>query len=296
MLTLVERQRGARPAGHWVWRCHIDLTEAQPAVWDFIRRYVHAYDASIWTMPQYAKEGAPNVTVIPPAIDPLSTKNMDLSEETAAAIVAASGVDPTRPFICQLARFDPWKDPLGVIDAYRLVKAEVPDLQLVLIGSMASDDPEGMSYYERAVRRAGEDYDIHFMINLGNVEANAFQRSARVMLQKSLREGFGLTVSEASWKGRPVVGGNAGGIPIQVQEGVSGFLVNSIEEAADRVLRLLRDPDLAEDMGRAGREHVRQNFLITRNFRDYLRLFNSLRAKSTTPPHGERRVSTRRQD
>jgi trehalose synthase len=281
MLRFVEQKEGRRPPGHWIWRCHIDLTEAQPGVWDFLRHYVEPYDASIWTMRNYAKDGAPNVHVIAPAIDPLSPKNMELSEESLRPIIAGSGIDPDRPFICQLARFDPWKDPLGVIDAYRIVKEEVPDLQLVLIGSMASDDPEGMSYYERAVRRAGEDYDIHFLVNLGNVEANSFQRSARVMLQKSIREGFGLTVSEASWKGRPIIGGNAGGIPMQIVDGKTGYLVNSVEECADRVLTLLHDPDLAEEMGRAGREHVRRNFLITRNFRDYLRLFNELNANGS---------------
>ena len=168
-----------------------------------------------------------------------------------------------------------------MIDAYRLVKRREPRLQLLMVASMANDDPEGWSYFERTVRRAGEDFDIHILSNIhgvGHVEVNAFQRASEVLVQKSLREGFGLTVAEALWKERPVVAGNVGGIPLQVQDGVSGYLVESVEECAQRVMELLQNPELAESMGRAGREHVKQSFLITRYLRDYLRIFNQQRA------------------
>ncbi len=178
-----------------------------------------------------------------------------------------------------MSRFDPWKDPLGVIDVYRSLKREIPELQLVLVASMAYDDPEGWAWYERTVRRAGEDMDIKVRTNLngvGNVEVNAFQRAAKVIIQKSVREGFGLSVTEGLWKGRPVVAGNVGGIPLQIVDGKTGYLVNTVEECADRVLRLLRNPPLADEMGQAGRERVRENFLITRNLRDYLHILRTL--------------------
>jgi len=184
--------------------------------------------------------------------------------------------------ITQISRFDPWKDPLGVIDVYRAAKQEFPDLQLVLVASMASDDPEGWDWYERTVRRAGEDFDIHILSNLngvGNVEVNAFQRAARVVIQKSVREGFGLVVSEALWKGRPVVAGNVGGIPLQVTDGLTGFLVNTAEECLDRLLFLLRNQEEADRMGARGVDFVRDNFLTTRYLRDYLSIFCLLSGK-----------------
>jgi trehalose synthase len=180
-----------------------------------------------------------------------------------------------------VSRFDPWKDPLGVIDAYRIVKREMPQVQLALVGSMAADDPEGWTYLDRTIRHAGEDWDIYILHNfhgVGNREVNAFQTAADVVVQKSLREGFGLVVAEALWKGKPVVGGNAGGIPLQVIDGETGFLVNSVEECADRVLYLLRHPEEVRRMGAAGREHVRRRFLTTRYLADYLRLFGRLSA------------------
>jgi trehalose synthase len=181
--------------------------------------------------------------------------------------------------LTQVSRFDPWKDPLGVIDAYRLVKREIPEVQLVLVASMAHDDPEGWSYYERTARRAGEDMDIQILTNLtgaGNVEVNAIQTAARVVVQKSLREGFGLVVSEALWKGRPVVAGNVGGIPLQVLDGVTGYLATSPAACAERILYLLRHPKEADSMGAAGREHVRANFLITRYLCDHLKMYTAL--------------------
>ncbi len=281
VLTLAEQRLGHRPPGKWVWRCHIDTTDAQPEVWDLLHPYVEAYDAAIFTMPEYVNQDlkSPRIFTVPPAIDPLSPKNVELTIQTANEILRRYGVDPDRPSILQVSRFDPWKDPLGVIDVYRALKPEFPELQLVLIASMAHDDPEGWAWYERTVRRAGEDYDIHILSNLngvGNVEVNAFQTKAGVVIQKSVREGFGLVVSEALWKGRPVVAGNVGGIPLQILYGRTGYLVNTTAECVNRVHYLLKHPDVARRMGAIGREHVREHFLITRYLRDYLAIFNGL--------------------
>lgn len=278
--TFLEERTGKRD-GKWVWRCHIDLTDAQVQVWDMLRPHVEKYDGAIFTLPDYVKDDLkhPQIFSVPPAIDPLSPKNSELPLETVNAILERYGVDPERPMITQISRFDPWKDPLGVIDVYRAIKREFPELQLVMIASMASDDPEGWDWYERTVRRAGEDFDIHILSNLngvGNIEVNAFQHAARVVIQKSLREGFGLVVSEALWKGRPVVAGNVGGIPLQIVNGKTGFLVNTIEECIERVLYLLQHREEAERMGAAGVEYVRDNFLTTRYLRDYLSIFCQL--------------------
>ncbi len=281
MLGKIMEHRGFRPGGKWVWRCHIDITDAQLDLWDFLRPYIELYDAAIFTLKDFVKDDlqVPNIALIPPAIDPLSSKNSDMVPEMSQRILKRYGVDINRPFLLQVSRFDPWKDPLGVIDAYRIVKDQMPEMQLVMVASMASDDPEGWAYFERTARRAGEDYDVHLLSNVngvGNVEVNAFQREAAVVIQKSVREGFGLVVSEALWKCRPVVAGNVGGIPLQVIHGRTGFLVNTTQECADRVLYLLTHPEEAAEMGSTGKEHVRKNFLTTRNLRDYLALFNKL--------------------
>ena len=274
--------RGRHPAGHWVWRCHIDLTHAQVQVWDTLRPHLEGYDGVIFTLADYIKDdlGGPRTFVIPPAIDPLSPKNGDLPEDVQRDILARYNVDADKPLIVQVSRFDPWKDPLGVIEVYRAVKRGLPDLQLVLIASMAHDDPEGWAWYERTVRRAGDDYEIHILSNLngvGNVEVNAFQRAADVVIQKSVREGFGLSVSEALWKARPVVAGNVGGIPLQIIDGKTGYLVSTVEDCARRVQFLLENPGESRTMGLAGREFVREHFLITRYLRDYLRIFGELK-------------------
>lgn len=288
VLALRTTMDGKRPPGKWVWRCHIDLTEAQVELWDLLRPYIEGYDASVFTMPEYVQKGLhQKIFIVPPAIDPLSPKNVDISSETTREILMRYNVDPDRPIICQVSRFDPWKDPLGVIDVYRHLRQDIPGLQLVLIASMASDDPEGWAWYERTVRKAGEDYDIHILSNLngvGNIEVNAFQRSAEVVIQKSVREGFGLVVAEALWKGRPVVAGNVGGIPLQILYGKTGYLVNTTPECVNRVLYLLQHPDLASRMGVAGREHVRQNFLITRLLADELAIFNTLAGRMDFQP------------
>ncbi len=266
----------------WIWRCHIDLTDANPRVWEFFRPYVEQYDASVWTMPQFvpASLKMDRVVQAPPSIDPLSVKNLDLAAPFVAEICRSYGVDPHRPIMCQVSRFDPWKDPVGVIQAYRLAREQVAGLQLVLAGSMATDDPEGFHYWEVCEEARAGDRDIHLLSNLqqvGSVQVNAFQRAAGVVVQKSLREGFGLTVSEALWKGRPVVGGRCGGITLQIEDGVSGYLVDSVEECAARCVEILADAETATRMGTAGREHVRSEFLSTRELEDWLRLFTDLR-------------------
>ncbi|MGE5573957.1 MAG: glycosyltransferase [Bacteroidota bacterium] len=265
----------------WIWRCHIDLSSPAEEAWDLVRPFVERYDAAIFTMSAYAKEGlrVPRLAMIPPSIDPLSPKNVGMPEGTAREIVAGYGVDPSRPLLVQVSRFDPWKDPLGVVDAYRMVKREMPGVQLALIGSMAADDPEGIAYYRMSAEHAAGDPDVHILSNLngvGNADVNAFQTAADVVVQKSIREGFGLTVSEGLWKGKPVVAGDVGGIPLQVEEGKSGFLVKSVEECAEKILYLLSNPEKARQMGLAGKDHVRRHFLSTRHLADYLRLFSAL--------------------
>jgi trehalose synthase len=220
-----------------------------------------------------------NVRIVPPAIDPLSPKNMALSPDDAAFVCNQFGIDVDRPLICQVSRFDPWKDPIGVIDAYRMLHDKVPEVQLALVGSMATDDPEGWDFFQRTFEYADGDPDIKILNNLNNVgaiEVNAFQSQADVVIQKSLREGFGLTVTEALWKGRPTIGGNVGGIPLQITDGESGYLVSSPEETAERCGGILEDPELGKRLGRAGKEHARANFLTPRLLRDWLKLFGEL--------------------
>jgi trehalose synthase len=267
----------------WIWRCHIDLTNADPTVWEFFRPFVEAHDASVWTMPEFvpASLDMPRVVQAPPCIDPLSVKNLELALPFCQELARQYGVDVHRPIVCQVSRFDPWKDPVGVIEAFRIVRERVPDAQLLLAGSMATDDPEGFKVWEETETARSGDRDIYLLSNLhqvGSVQVNAFQRIASVVLQKSLREGFGLTVSEALWKGRPVVGGRAGGIKLQIRDGYDGYLVDSIEECAQRTIDLLADPVGADALGAQGREHVRDNFLSTRELEDWLRLFTELRS------------------
>jgi trehalose synthase len=271
---------GLSPETKWVWRCHPDLSTPNREVLDYLVPHIADYDAQIYTMQEYTPPDVhlPGLTLIPPAIDPLSPKNMALSADDARYIVSQFGVDADRPFMVQVSRFDPWKDPLGVIDAYRLVKEEVPEVQLVLIGSMAHDDPEGWDYWYKTVNYADGDRDIFLFSNLTNVgaiEVNAFQSIADVVVQKSIREGFGLVVSEALWKARPLVAARVGGIPMQV-DGGGGILIDTIPEAADACVKILKDPDFARQMGRQGKEHVREHFLSPRQLRDNLLLFAKL--------------------
>ncbi|MGI8438916.1 MAG: glycosyltransferase [Thermoleophilaceae bacterium] len=269
-------------AKKWVWRCHIDLSTPHPPTIDRLSPVLREYDASLFHLKEYVPasfDGVPNVYICPPAIDPLSPKNMALSPEDAAFVCDQFGIDVNRPLMCQVSRFDPWKDPIGVIDAYRLVHEEMPDAQLALVGSMATDDPEGWEFFNSTLEHAAGDPDIKILNNLNNVgaiEVNAFQSLADVLIQKSTREGFGLTVSEALWKGRPFIGGDVGGIPLQIQDGETGYLVSSPDECADRSLRILRDPELGKRLGLSGKEHVRKNFLTPRLLRDWLRIFHDL--------------------
>jgi trehalose synthase len=267
--------------GKWVWRCHIDLSHPNQQFIEFITPFVLKYDSLIFTMERFVQKPLKlaKTFIVPPSIDPLSVKNKPLPESLILSILDKYDVKAENPIVTQVARFDPWKDPLGVIDVYRMVKKKVADVQLLLIGSMAKDDPEGWIYYEKTARHAEEDYDIHLLSDLngvGNVEVNAFQRASDVVLQKSIREGFGLSVTEALWKGVPVVGGNVGGIPLQIINGETGFLIGSVEEAAEKTLYFLEHLHEAKEMGRKGREHVLKNFLITRHLKDYLRLFSSI--------------------
>jgi len=264
-------------AAHWIWRCHIDLSTPNPETIERLLPYVRDYPDSLFHMRQYVPDGMLGRSrVVPPAIDPLAPKNMALSPEDASYVCDQFGIDVDRPMICQVSRFDPWKDPLGVIDAYRIVKEKVPDVQLALVGSMASDDPEGWDFFNATLAHADGDKDIHILNNFNNVgaiEVNAFQSHADVVLQKSIREGFGLTVSEALWKGKPFIGGDVGGIPLQVENGVSGYRVGDVETCAARCIDILRDPALGKALGRRGKEHVRREFLMPRYLRDYLQLF-----------------------
>jgi trehalose synthase len=276
-------RRGAvEKARNWIWRCHIDLSEPNPAPIARLLPLIEEYDATVWHMPAYVPghmEGNGGIRIIPPAIDPLSPKNMAFSPDDAAFVCNQFGIDVDRPLLTQVSRFDPWKDPIGVIDAYREVTQQVPEAQLALVGSMATDDPEGWEFFQRTFEYADGDPDIKILHNLNNVgaiEVNAFQSQSDVCLQKSIREGFGLTVTEALWKGRPTVAGNVGGIPLQIENGESGFLVDSPEECARRCLEILADPELGKSLGRAGKEHARREFLSPRLLRDWLELISEL--------------------
>lgn len=264
----------ARPAeGKWVWRCHIDLSVPDRQAWAFLRRHVVKYDAAIFSLPAFAQRLPIPQFLVYPSIDPLSEKNRRMSRKEIAATLDAIGVPTDKPLLLQVSRFDRFKDPVGVINAYRIVK-RYHDVRLVLAGGGASDDPEGVQVLSGVREAAGRDPDI-LVLDLppdAHLQINALQRAAAIVIQKSIREGFGLTVAEAMWKGKPVIGGATGGITAQILYGVTGYTVNSVEGAAYRIRYLLSNPELMRKMGEAGREHVRRNFLITRHLRDYLSL------------------------
>jgi trehalose synthase len=276
------RRGAAERSGKWIWRCHIDLSEPNPEPIARLQPLIEEYDATVWHMPTYVPNGMNGhngVRIIPPAIDPLSPKNMAFSPDDAAFVCSQFGIDVDRPLVTQVSRFDPWKDPIGVIDAYRDITAEIPEAQLALVGSMATDDPEGWEFFQRTFEYADGDPDIKILNNLNNVgaiEVNAFQSQSDVIVQKSIREGFGLTVTESLWKGRPTVAGRVGGIPLQIEDGVGGFLVDSPAECAQRCLEILRDPELGMRLGRAGKEHARREFLSPRLLRDWVELLTEL--------------------
>jgi trehalose synthase len=269
-------------ARQWIWRCHIDLSTPNPETLTRLMPYLEPYAGAVFHVPAYVPPGMDGrAHMLAPAIDPLAPKNMAFSTDDAVYICEQFGIDVERPLLCQVSRFDPWKDPLGVIDAYRIVKEEMPDVQLALVGSMATDDPEGWDFFNATVAHADGDPDIHILNNLNNVgaiEVNAFQSHCDVAIQKSTREGFGLTVTEAIWKARPFIGGDVGGIPLQISDGETGFLVSSVEQCAARALEILSDPGLGRRLGRAGKESARQKFLTPRLLRDWLELFEDIEA------------------
>jgi trehalose synthase len=270
----------------WIWRGHIDFSTPNQDVFDVLLPALRLYDASIFHMREYAPAagGLQKVIIWPPAIDPLMPKNMALSSEDAAYIVDQFGIDVERPLLTQVSRFDPWKDPLGVIDAYRIVKERFPEVQLALVGSMAHDDPEGWEYYNRTVEHADGDPDVYILSNMNNVgavEVNAFQVHSDALIQKSTKEGFGLTVTEALWKGRPMIAGKVGGIVAQIEDGESGWLVKTPEACAEAAIEALRDPVEARRRALRGKEHVRRHFLTPRLLRDWLVLFNRLAGLNT---------------
>lgn len=267
------------PKGKWVWRCHIDIARPQRRVWSFLRRFVIKYDAAIFSLPKFAQRLPIPQFLIYPSIDPLSDKNRDLPKDEVRRILERLQIPQDKPILLQVSRFDRFKDPLGVINAYKIVKKH-NDCRLVLAGGGAADDPEGASVLTQVREAAGRDPDIH-VLELppdANLEINALQRAATIVLQKSTKEGFGLTVAEAMWKGKPVIGGAAGGITVQIIYDVTGYTVNSVEGAAFRIRHLLNNPELIGRMGGAGREYVRRNFLITRHLGDYLTLLATLAA------------------
>lgn len=262
---------------HWVWRCHIDLSRPNPAVWNFLHSYVSRYDGAIFSSPEFARQLPIPQYLFYPAIDPLSEKNRDLPPEFIANVLSRYQIDPLRPILTQISRFDRLKDPLGVIRAYRIVRRYF-DCQLVLAGGSASDDPEGGQVLKEVHRAAEGDPDIK-VLELpvwAPLEVNALQRASSIVIQKSLREGFGLTVSEALWKKKPVVASAVGGIPTQIIHKHTGLLAHSVEGTAYQIRFLLSHPEIAARLGERGHEHVKENFLITQNLKRYLTLFLSL--------------------
>ena len=260
-----------RKTGKWIWRCHIDMSNPFPEVWDYLRQYCEKYDTAIFSVAKFAQAMPIDEFVITPSIDPISDKNRDLTADEIRETVERLQIPTDRPIILQVSRFDTFKDPIGVIKAYRMAK-KYNDCILILAGSPATDDPEGEIVLRQVQEYAVDDPDIRILLlpPFSDKDINALQRVAAVVLQKSLKEGFGLTVSETMWKGKPVIGGATGGIPLQITHGVNGFLVHSEEGAAFRIRQLLNNPEMAQRMGKNAREYVRKNFLITRQIRDYL--------------------------
>jgi len=274
-IALVEK-RGAI-GKNWLWRCHIDFSRPDPKIWEFLRQFIPRYDAAVFSAPAFSQKLPIPQVLIAPSIDPLGDKNKELDEPTIDAVFARFGIDRSRPVVTQISRFDYLKDPVGVIKAYKMAKEHV-DMQLVLAGGGATDDPEGPIIMEQVRREAEKDKDIFvlFLPPASDIEINALQRGSTVILQKSLKEGFGLTVSEALWKGKPTIAGAVGGIPLQIAHKYSGILTHSIEGTAQWIKQLISAPEYARKLGINGKEHIRNNFLITRHVKDYLLLFLSL--------------------
>lgn len=274
-IVLVEKRN--TNGSKWIWRCHIDFSRPQERVWNFLEQYINKYDTAVFSAPSFARRLAIPQVLISPSIDPLSEKNIDLPDETVNQVFEQFGIDRNRPVVTQISRFDYLKDPVGVIKAYKLAKKHV-DMQLVLAGGGATDDPEGPMIMEQVKAEADTDKDIFvlFLPPSSDKEINALQRGSTIVLQKSLREGFGLTVSEALWKAKPTIASAVGGIPLQITHKYSGILTHSIEGTAHWIKHLINEPEFAAALGVRGREHIRNNYLITRHIKDYLLLFLSL--------------------
>lgn len=263
----------------WIWRCHIDLSEPQGELWEYLRGFILPYNLVVYQMDEFAAQGiSGNYTVMKPSIDPLSVKNKDLPNGTIEKYIKKAGVDKDeRPLIAQISRFDKWKDPQGVINVFDLIREEM-DCQLLLVGAMATDDPEGQQVYEEVHSLVKDRGDIRLIVGAHDIMVNAIQKASDVIIQKSIREGFGLSVTEALWKKTPVVASNVGGIPAQVKDGETGFLINpdDYEGTAKKIMDLLTDENLREEMGENARQHVKKNFLITRHVEDWIDLWAKL--------------------
>ena len=277
-LALIRSYRKRQP---WIWRCHIDLTEPHPELWDYLKSFLIKYDQVVISNEDYLKEDLPvDQRIIFPAINPLSQKNRDINGRTVLDYVEKAGIPTDKPVITQVSRLDPWKDPLGVIDIFKLVKEKV-NCRLLFCYNVASDDPEGMQMYNKVKRKAGsllDKRDILFVVGNNENLVNAIQRFSSVIIQKSTREGFCLSVTEALWKGTPVVASNVGGLPLQIEDGKNGFLLepNDTEGFADRIIHLLNNPKERDNLGQQARETVRQKFLIPRLLSDYLWMLNAI--------------------
>jgi len=272
---LVEKKKYLK--NRWVWRCHIDFTSPDPKIWNFIKSFVEQYDGSVFSAPAFARQLPIRQFLISPSIDPLSDKNKELPEEVINSVLERLKINRDKPIITQISRFDYLKDPFGVIEAFRLVKKYV-DCQLVLAGGGAIDDPEGDKVFQEVVEKASNDPDIHIFLlpPASDLEINALQRASTVILQKSLREGFGLTVAEALWKAKPVVASAVGGIPLQITHKYSGLLSHTVQGTAYWIRQILHSPEYGKKLGENGKAHIKQNFLLIRHLRDYLLLFLSL--------------------
>jgi trehalose synthase len=271
-ITLINKKNNNK----WLWRCHVDVSAPDPYLWKFLESFISRYDSAIFSAPGFSRKLPIRQFLIAPSIDPLSDKNIELPEDTVKEVLRKYEVPRDKPIITQISRFDRLKDPVGVIEAYKLVKKNF-DCRLVLAGGTASDDPEGIQVLDEVREKAQGDPDVHILLlSQNDIEINALQAASDVILQKSLKEGFGLTISEALWKAKPVVASNVGGIPLQIKHGYTGSLCNSVEGAAYSIKRFLSNPKYAAELGRNGKEHVRQNFLLTRHLRDYMMVFLSL--------------------
>lgn len=280
-LPLIKYYKKRQP---WIWRCHIDLTEPHKHLWDFLKGFLLKYDQIVVSSKKYFKEDLPvDQRLMFPAINPLSLKNRDLSERTIIKYIKKAGIPTDKPIITQVSRLDPWKDPEGVLETFKRVKEQV-DCRLVFCYNLASDDPEGVQIYSKIYRKARPFYekgDVLFVLGNNDILVNSIQRFSKVIIQKSIKEGFCLSVTEALWKGTPVVASNVGGIPGQIEDGKNGFLLEpaDIKGFTDRIVHLLKNPDEAKSMGLKGQETVRQKFLITRLLSDYLYMLNSILIK-----------------